>query len=296
MDMGIEEEDPGDGHKPSDEIPFDDKPVESTPSASNHPAVPSPTASTLPARHPATSAPTTTLPMAEGLGFTGMPYSTSGVTPAATAPPMATTVSEPMASSCTYTGIHESMLSRYVDDYHSPAAAVYMTGIPGFTAPEPGSTMQAPGFTSLSGLRGGLRGPVSCGGRSRGSRRSSNKSLTRAEIREPLQGATADLVGDGTQEIPAKLEPVIPPQASPTAMGASAHRPQANHLVAGLPNTMRGLRSRPMPNPCCDTKKPFCTNNGRAPLQPRGELHASRAAPVGADSPKGYGRCGALWL
>ena len=65
MDMGVEEEDPGDGHEPSDEVPFDDKPVESAPGASAHPAVPSPTNSTLPATHPATSSPTTTPPMAE---------------------------------------------------------------------------------------------------------------------------------------------------------------------------------------------------------------------------------------
>ena len=74
MDMGVEEVDPGDGHEPSDEVPFDDKRVESAPSASDFPAVPSPTTSTLPARHPATSSPATTPPMAEGLGFTGMPY------------------------------------------------------------------------------------------------------------------------------------------------------------------------------------------------------------------------------
>ena len=137
MDMGIEEEAPGDGHEPSDEVPFNDKPVESAPSASDHPAVPSRATTTLPATHLATSSPTTTPPMAEGLGFTGMPYSTYRVTAAATAPPMATAVSEPVASSSTYTGIPESILRRYVDDYHRPAAAVYMTGIPGYAAPEP---------------------------------------------------------------------------------------------------------------------------------------------------------------
>ena len=181
--------------------------------------------------------------MAEGLGFTGMPYSNYGVTPAATVPPMATAVSEPVASSSIYTSVPESMPRRYDDDYHRPTEAVYMTGIPGYAAPEPGYTMPAPGFTSLSGLRG----PESCGRRSRGSGRSSNKSLTRSEIREALRGATADLVDDLTQEIRARLEPLIPPQASPTTMGASPHRLQANHLVAGLTNTLGGMRSQPMP-------------------------------------------------
>ena len=182
VDMGIEEKHPGDGHQPSDETPFEYKPLESAPSASDFPAVPSPTTTTLRATRPATSSPTTTPAMAEGLGFSGMPYSTYGVTPAATVPPMATAVSKPVASSSTYTGVPEPMPRRYDDDYHRPRAAVYMTGIPGYPAPEPGSTMPAPGFTSLSGLGG----PESCGGRSRASGKSSNKSLTRWEIREAL--------------------------------------------------------------------------------------------------------------
>ena len=90
VDMGAKEVDPGDGHKPSDAVSFEDKPVESARSASDYPAVPSPTTTTLPATRRATSSPTTTPPMAEGLGFTGMPYPTYGVTPAATVPPMAT--------------------------------------------------------------------------------------------------------------------------------------------------------------------------------------------------------------
>ena len=182
VDMGAEEVYLGDGHRPSDEVPFGDTPDESAPSASDFPAVPSPTTTTLPATHPATSSPTTTPLMAEVLGFTGMPYSTYGVTPAATVPPTATAVSEPVASSSTYTGVPEPMPRRYEDGYHRPAAGVYMTGIPGYAAPEPGYTMPAPGFTSLSGLRG----PESCAGKSRGSGRSSNRSLTRLEIREAL--------------------------------------------------------------------------------------------------------------
>ena len=261
MDMGAEEVDPGDGHGPADEVPFADIPVESALSASDYPAVPSPTTTTLPATHPATSSPTTTPPMGEGLGFTGMPYPAYGLTPAATVPAMATAVSEPVASSSTYTGVPEPMPRRYEDGYHRPAAAVYMTGIPGYAAAEPGYTMPAPGFTSLSGLRG----PESCGGRSRGSGRSSNRSLTRSEIREALRGATSEMVGDLTQEIRAKLEPLIPPQASPTTVGVSPHRVQANHLVAGLTNTLGSLRSQPMPTPAVILRSPLIPRTAQPP-------------------------------
>ena len=78
VDMGAEEVDPGDGHKPSDEVPSHDKPVESAQSAPDNPAVPSPTTTTLPATHSATSSPTTTHPMAEGPGFTGIAQPTYG--------------------------------------------------------------------------------------------------------------------------------------------------------------------------------------------------------------------------
>ena len=74
LDMGVEEVDPGDGHGPSHEVPFKDKSVESALSASDYPAVPCSITTSLPATHPAASSPTTTPPMAEGLGFTGMPF------------------------------------------------------------------------------------------------------------------------------------------------------------------------------------------------------------------------------
>ena len=283
MDIGAEEVDPGDAQEPSDEVPFDDKPVESAPSASDYPTVPSPTTTPLLATHPATSSPTTTPPMAEGLGFTGMPYPSYGVTLAATVPPMATAISEPVASSSTYTGVPEPMPRRYDDGYHRPAAAVYMTGIPGHAAPEPGYTLPAPGFTSLSGLRG----PESCGGRSRGSGRSSNRSPARSEIQEALRGATSEKVGDLTQEIMAKLELFIPPQAAPTTVRVSPHRLQANHLGAGLTNTQGSLRSLPMPTPAVIPRSLFVPRTA----QLLGELHASQTGPVGVDRPKGYGRC-----
>ena len=265
MDMRAEEVDPGDEHEPSDAVPFDDKPVESAPSASDYPAAPSPTTTTLPPIHPATSSPTTTPPMAEGLGFTGMPYPTYGVTPTATVPPMATAVSEQVASSSTYTGVPEPMPRRYEDGYHRPAAAVHMTGTPGYAAPEPGYTMQAPGFISLSGLRG----PESCGGRSRRSGRSSNKSRTRSEMREALRGATSEKAGDLNQEIWAKLEPLIPPQASHTTLGISPHRLHANHLVAGLTNTLGSFRSRRMPTPAVIPRRHFIPRTAQPPTATR---------------------------
>ena len=261
VDRRVEEEDPGDGHKPSDEVPFDDRPVDSAPSASDHPAVPFPTTTTLPATHRTTSLSTTSLPMAAGLGFTCLPYPTYGVIPAATAPPMVTAVSEPVASSSTYTGIRESVPRRYGDDYHGPATGVYMTGIPGHSALETGYTKPAPCFTPLSGLRGSEL----CGGRSRGSGRSSNQSLTRLGIREALRGATADLVGDPTQEIRARLEPLILSQGSPTTMGASPHHLQANHLAAGLTHTLGGVRSRPMPTPAVIPRSAFIPRTGKPP-------------------------------
>ena len=261
MDSGAKEVYPGDGYGPSDEAPFKDTPEESAPSASDFPGVSSPTTTTLGATYPATSSPTTTPPMAEGLGFTGMPYPTYGVAPAATVPRMANAESEPVVSSSTYTGAPEPMPRRYEDGYHRPAAGVYMTGIPGSAAPEPGYTIAAPVSTSLSGLRG----PESLGGRSRGSGRSSNRSLTRSEIKEALRGATSEFVGDLTQEIRAKLEPLIPPQASPTIIGVSPPLVQANHLVAGLTKTLGSLKSRPIPTPAVMPSSPFTPRTAQPP-------------------------------
>ena len=57
-----------------------------------------------------------------------------------------------------------------------------------------------------------------------------------------LRGATSKIVGDLTQEIREKLEPLmIPPQPSPISVGMSPHRVQANHLTAGLTNTLGSL-------------------------------------------------------
>ena len=219
------------GHDPTSESTF-----EGPPSASGLHASPSPTTSTLPTPDPAAapSTPITSPPMAECTGVTGMPtYPAYGVDPSTAAFPEATTASEPVASS--------SAPRWYAADYHHPLPAT-------------GAYVDVPGYATLSGLR---RGPESCGSRSRGSGRSSNRSLTRSEINEALRGATSQIVGDLTQEIQAKLEPLIPPQVSPTIVGAFPHRVQANHLVAGLTNTLGSLMSRPMPTQAVIPRSPF---------------------------------------
>ena len=134
-------------------------------------------------------------------------YPAYGVNPPTTAFPEATTTRELVASS--------SPPRWYAADYYHPLPAT-------------GAYVDVSGYATLSGLR---RGPESCGSRSRGSGRSSNRSLTRSEIKEALRGATPELVVDLTQEIWAKLEPLIPPQASPTMVGISPYGVQANHLV-----------------------------------------------------------------
>ena len=216
---------------------------EGAPSACGLHASPSPTTTTLPTADPAaaTSTPITTPPMAEGEGLTGMPtYPAYGVDPSTTAFPGATTTREPVASS--------SAPRWYAADYHHPLPAT-------------GAYVDVPGYATLSGLK---RGPECCGSRSRGSGRSSNRSLTRSEINEALQGATSKIVGDLPQQIRAKLEPLIPPQASPTIVGVSPHRVQANHLVAGLTNTLGSLSSRPMPTPAVIPRSPFIPRTAQA--------------------------------
>ena len=243
-DEGVDHE-----HNPASESAF-----EGAPSASGLHASPSPTTTTLPTPDPAatTSTPITSQPMAEGTGFTGMPtYPAYGVDPSTTAFPEATATSEPVASS--------SAPRWYAADYHHPPPAT-------------GAYVDVPGYAKLTGLR---RGPESRGSRSRGSGRSSNRSLTRLEIKEALRGATSELVGDLTQEIRAKLEPLIPPQASPTILGVSPLRVQANHLVAGLTNTLGSLRSRPMPTPVTIPRSPFVPRTAQPPYSHVG--NSSRA-------------------
>ena len=173
------------------------------PSASGLHTSPSPITTTLPILDPAaaTSTPIADPPLAEGTGFTGIPtYPTYGLSPPTTVFPEATTASEPVTSS--------SAPRWYAAGYHHPLPATV-------------TYVDVPGYATLSGLR---RGPESFGGRDRVSERSSNRSLTRSEINEVLRGATSKIVGDLTQEIGEKLEPVmILPQASPTTVGVSPH-------------------------------------------------------------------------
>ena len=132
--------------------------------------------------HASPSPLTTNPPMAEGTGFTGIPpYPAYGMGPPTTAIPEATTASKPVASS--------SAPRWYAAEYPHPlpATGTYVD-VPGY----------APGYATLSGLR---RGPESLGGRSTGSGRSSNRSLTRSEINEVHRGATSKIVGDLTREI-----------------------------------------------------------------------------------------------
>ena len=228
------------GHEPTNDPTF-----EGAPSASGLHASLSPVTTTLPTPDPAaaTSTPITNPPMAEGTGFTGMPtYPAYGMNPPTTAFPGATTTIEPVTSS--------SAPQWYAADYHHPLPAT-------------GAYVDVPGYATLSGLR---RGPESLGGRSRGSGRSSNRSLKRSEINEVLRGATSKIVGDLTQDIREKVNPLmIPPQASPTTVGVSTHRVQASYLVAGLTNTLGSLRSRPMPTPAAIPRSPFVPRTAQPP-------------------------------
>ena len=169
-------------------------------------------------------------------------YPAYGMGPPTTAFPEATTASEPVTSS--------SAPQWYAADYHHPLPAT-------------GAYVDGPWYATLSGLR---RGPESLGGRNRGSGRSSNRSLTRSEINEVLRGATSKIVGDLTEEVREKLEPLMtPPQASPTTVGVSPHRVQATHLVAGLTSTLGSLRSRPMPTPAPIPRSPLVPKTAKPP-------------------------------
>ena len=212
--------------------------------------------------------------MAEGIGFIGVTtYPAYGVNPPTSAFPEATTTSEPVTSS--------SAPRWYAADYHHPLPAA-------------GAYVDVPGYATLSGLR---RGPESCRSRSRGSGRSSIRSLTRSEINEVLRGATSEIVGDLTQEIRDKLEPLIPPQASPTTVGMSSHRVRASHLVAGVTNTLGSPRSRPMPTAVIP-RSPFVPRTAQPPYSNVGNTTRAELDRPGLDrlGPEGNGGCGALRL
>ena len=229
-DEGVDHE-----HDPTSESTF-----KGAPSASGLHASPSPTTTTLPTPYPraATSTPITTPRMAKGTGFSGMPtYPAYGVDPSITTFPQADAASELVASSSTP--------RWYAADYHH-------------SLPATGAYVDVPRYALLSGLK---RGPKSFGSRDRASGGSSTTSLTRSEIKEALRGATSKIVGDVTQEIRAKLEPMIPPQASPTIVGVSPHRVQ----VAGLTSPLTSLRSLLMPTPAVVARSPFIPKTAQPP-------------------------------
>ena len=71
---------------------------------------------------------------------------------------------------------------------------------------------------------------------------------------------------------------MIAAQASPTTVGVSLHRVQANNLVAGLINTLGSLRGRPMPTPAAIPRSPFVPRTAQPPYSQvtnstRAELH-----------------------
>ena len=248
---GMADEGVDHGHDPTSESTF-----EGAPSASGLHASPLPTTTTLPTPDPAaaTSTPITNPPMAEGTGLST--YPAYGVDPSTTAFPEATTASDPVASN--------SAPRWYAADYHHPLPATgpYVADFLGYAACELCYPMLVPGYATLSGLR---RGPESCGSKCMGTRGSSNRSLTRSELRDALRGATKDLVRDITQAITERLEPLIPPQGSPTTLEASPHRLQANHLVAWLSHSLGGVRSRPMLTPAVVPRSPFVPRTAQPP-------------------------------
>ena len=249
---------------------------EGAPSASGLHASPSPLTTTLPAA--ATSTSTTNPPMAEGTGFTGMPpYPAYGMGPPTTALHEATTASEPVATS--------SAPRWYAAEYPHPlpATGTYVD-VPGY----------APGYATLSGLR---RGPESLGGRSRGSGRSSNRSLTRSEINEVLRGATSKIVGNLTQEIREKTGAPDDPAPSVTYYARNVTPPSTGQPPGGRVDKHPGEPEEQTDGDACSySEKSFRAENGPAPLQPRDELDEGRAGPAGANSLEGYGRRRALWL
>ena len=88
-----------------------------------------------------------------------------------------------------------------------------------------------------------------------------NNSVTPLEIREALCGATADLFGDLTQEVRARLEPQIPPQSFPRDHWsiASANKGQPTDYQS---NSYPGWCEQPTDaNPCNCCKQPSPAKN-----------------------------------
>ena len=169
---GGAEDDPEGEHARAEDVSSGKRPSERAPGATGRPAASSPTAATLRATHPAALSPTTTPPMAEGTGFTGMPYPTHALEPLGPEPPMAHPIIQPAACGSSYVAIHEPTTCHESDAFFGAPVGMCPATMPAQTIPE---------HSSIFGS--GLRAPESCGGRSRGSGISSNKSLTRSPER-----------------------------------------------------------------------------------------------------------------
>ena len=225
-DEGVEQ-----GHDPTNDPTF-----EGAPSTSGLHASPSPITTTLPTPDPAaaTSTRITYLPMAEGTGFTGMPtYPAYGMNPPTTAFLGATTTSEPVTSS--------SAPRWYAAEYQHPLAA---TGV----------YVDVPGYATLRGLR---RGPESVGGRSRGSGRSSNRSLTqsrstRCSEEPPLKLWATSLKRFESSWIPEDTAPSV------TYHGVSVTPSSTGQPPGGRADKHPGEPEEPTDaDPCSDTEEPF---------------------------------------
>ena len=253
-----------------------DPTFEGAPSASGLHASPSPLTTTLPAAARSTS--TTNPPMAEGTGFTGMPpYPAYGMGPPTTALHEATTASEPVATS--------SAPRWYAAEnpHPLPATGTYVD-VPGYE----------PGYATLSGSR---RGPESLGGRSRGSGRSSNRSLTRSEINEVLRGATSKNCGRPHSRDPRETGAPDDPAPSVTYHIGNVTPPCTGQPPGGRVDKHPGEPEEPTDaDSSTYSEKSFRPKNGPAALQPRDELDEGRAGPAGANSLEGYGGRRALWL
>ena len=133
--------------------------------------------------HRATSSPTTHSPMAQGSGLSGPPGPIHTLDIPMNVPPPAHPAKRPVAYGSGYTGL-------LVPTYYGPSgvscsmlAPLPPTMIPGYSVHDYGGGGGVHGvpYTSLADLRG----PRSSRGRSRGSEKSSQKTLTRSGGFEP---------------------------------------------------------------------------------------------------------------
>ena len=75
-----------------------------------------------------------------------------------------------------------------------------------------------------------------------------------------------DLTKDVTQDITARLEPLMCRARAALGMGASPHKIQANHLVAGVTHTLSDVRSQPTPTPAAAPQSVFVPRTAQLPF------------------------------